>query len=129
MKYILNNSNFKNNKNYNTELNDWKNNQKFFINHKIEKKINGSIEILIKSKKINYSNLFINYRNVNQSEKWKRQRIKIKDKKLYTKISNNYLNKNYPIQYYFESIKENYALFCPGINKNLSNQPYYVYNV
>ena len=40
------------------------------------------------SKKINYSNLFINYRNVNQSEKWKRQRIKIKDKKLYTKISN-----------------------------------------
>jgi len=28
----------------------------------------------------------------------------------------------------FELIENKYSYFCPGINKNLSNQPYYVYD-
>ena len=41
---------------------------------------------------------------------------------------NSLSKQQYPIQYYFELIDNKYSYFCPGINKNLSNQPYYVYD-
>lgn len=41
---------------------------------------------------------------------------------------NNLSKQQYLIQYYFELIDNKYSYFCPGINKNLSNQPYYVYD-
>ena len=65
---------------------------------------------------------------VNQAKKWQRNKIRsIKNGFTMMKF-NNFLKQNYPIQYYFELVEKKYSYFCPGINKNLSNQPYYVYD-
>ena len=128
MKEILNKHTFKNkNLVFLNQLTKWRKNQKFKIDHIIEKKMNGSAEIRFKYKKNINSEFFLNYRQANQSKKWIRKKIKLKEKKITTIITNKYLKDEYPIQYYFELIKENYSSFCPGIDKNLSNQPYYIF--
>ena len=110
------------------ELSKWNNNQSFYINHTIEKKSDRSVDITINNlNKIN-GELFFNYRQVNQAKKWQRNKIRsIKNRFTIMKF-NNFLKQNYPIQYYFELVEKKYSYFCPGINKNLSNQPYYVYD-
>ena len=47
--------------------------------------------------------------------------------KITTIISNKYPKNVHPIQYYFELVKDDFSSFCLGIDKNLSNQPYYIY--
>ena len=43
-------------------------------------------------------------------------------------VYNKLIKEDYPIQYYFELVVRNCSSFCPGINKKLSNQPYYIYD-
>ena len=56
-----------------------------------------------------------------------RKKIEIKENSILTTISNKLLKSEYPIQYYFELVNNNYSSFCPGFVNNLSNQPYYTY--
>ena len=110
------------------ELSKWNNNQSFYINHTIEKKSDRSVDITINNlNKIN-GELFFNYRQVNQAKKWQRNKIRSLKNRFTIMKFNNFLKQNYPIQYYFELVEKKYSYFCPGINKNLSNQPYYVYD-
>ena len=100
----------------------------FHINHEIKKEIKGSVNIRIKDLNKLNGQLFLNYRQVNQSKKWKRNKINyLKNSFILTKF-NSLSKQQYPIQYYFEFIDNNISSFCPGIDKNLSNQPYYIYN-
>ena len=50
------------------------------------------------------------------------------DKMDLAKISKKYVLSEYPIQYYFEFIEDKYSSFCPGIDKKLGNQPYFIFN-
>ena len=110
------------------ELSRWNKNQSFHINHTIEKKSDRSVDITINNlNKIN-GELFFNYRQVNQAKKWQRNKIRSLKNRFTIMKFNNFLKQNYPIQYYFELVEKKYSYFCPGINKNLSNQPYYVYD-
>ena len=129
MTNILNRNFIKSKKQINIfELSRWNYNQSFHIDHTIEKKSNRSVDITINNlNKINVE-LFFNYRQVNQSKKWQRNKINALKNRFTVKKFNNFLKQNYPIQYYFELVEKKYSCFCPGINKDLSNQPYYVYD-
>jgi len=129
MTNILNRNFIKSKKQINIfELSRWNNNQSFHIDHTIEKKSDRSVDITINNlNKINVE-LFFNYRQVNQSKKWQRNKINALKNRFTVKKFNNFLKQNYPIQYYFELVEKKYSCFCPGINKDLSNQPYYVYD-
>jgi len=129
MTNILNRNLIKSKKQINIfELSRWNNNQSFHIDHTIEKKSDRSVDITINNlNKINVE-LFFNYRQVNQSKKWQRNKINALKNRFTLKKFNNFLKQNYPIQYYFELVEKKYSCFCPGINKDLSNQPYYVYD-
>ena len=129
MTNILNRNLIKSKKQINIfELSRWNNNQSFHIDHTIEKKSDRSVDITINNlNKINVE-LFFNYRQVNQSKKWQRNKINALKNRFTIKKFNNFLKENYPIQYYFELVEKKYSCFCPGINKDLSNQPYYVYD-
>jgi len=129
MTNILNRNFIKSKKQINIfELSRWNNNQSFHIDHTIEKKSDRSVDITINNlNKINVE-LFFNYRQVNQSKKWQRNKINALKNRFTVKKFNNLLKQNYPIQYYFELVEKKYSCFCPGINKDLSNQPYYVYD-
>ena len=129
MTNILNRNFIKSKKQINIfELSRWNNNQSFHIDHTIEKKSDRSVDIIINNlNKINVE-LFFNYRQVNQSKKWQRNKINALKNRFNVKKFNNFLKQNYPIQYYFELVEKKYSCFCPGINKDLSNQPYYVYD-
>jgi hypothetical protein len=100
----------------------------FHINHVIKIEIKGSVHIRIKDLNKLNGQLFINYRQVNQSTKWKRNKINYLKSSLTLTKFNNLSKQQYPIQYYFELIENKYSYFCPGINRNLSNQPYYIYD-
>tara|TARA_B100001123_G_scaffold239728_1_gene268240 strand:- start:209 stop:1045 length:837 start_codon:yes stop_codon:yes gene_type:complete len=116
-----------NNQNY-TKLLQKKLTQKFLIKHKttITKK---GLSISIHNYKISKNiELYLNYREINQSKNWMRKKIETKENTIFTNISNKLLKSKYPIQYYFELVNNNiYSSFCPGFVKNLSNQPYYTY--
>ena len=129
MTNILNKTSKKINKKYDVfELGAWNNNQIFYIKHLIEKKNKDSIKFIFKDLDTINGQLFINYRLVDQSKKWEREKINsLKNSFIFTKF-NKFLKQKYPIQYYFELSKNRYSYFCPGINKNLSNQPYYIYS-
>ena len=115
-----------NNQNY-TKLLQKKTNQKFLIKHKT-KLTNKGLSIIIHDFKISKNiKLYLNYREINQSKNWLRKKIEIKENSILTTISNKLLQSEYPIQYYFELVNNNYSSFCPGFIKNLSNQPYYTY--
>ena len=104
-----------------------KTNQQFSINHKIAKTKKG-LSILIDEFKISKNlNLYLNYREVNQTKSWLRKKININISSISTFIPNKFLKSEYPIQYYFELMNKSYSSFCPGLDKNLSNQPYYIY--
>ena len=129
MTNILNTNSIKSKKHINIfELSRWNSNQMFHINHVIKKEIKGSVHFIIKDLNKLNGQLFVNYRQVNQSTKWKRNKINYL-KSILTLTKFNKLSKQqYPIQYYFELIENKYSYFCPGINRNLSNQPYYIYD-
>ncbi len=130
MAKILKNSQLKKiNISYSNKLLNWRNNQKFKLEHNIKKTNNRLLIIISKYEYEKNSKLYLKYRQVNQSKKWLKKIINTKNKKIILiNISNKLINDIYPIQYYFEKINHKYSAFCPGINKNLSNQPYYIYD-
>ena len=110
------------------KIKNWKNNQQFKTKHNINIKDNGNIEIYLDYKKRANKKLYVNYRNVNQSYKWRKSNLILKNNQYFGKILKKNISSKFPIQYYFELIDNNISFFCPGINKNLSNQPYYIIN-
>ena len=65
------------------------------------------------------------FRELNKVDKnWKTKKITAR---FVCVLSIKLLQSEYPIQYYFELVNNNYSSFCPGFVKNLSNQPYYTY--
>ncbi len=129
MKNILNKNKYKRFffRNLN-KIKNWKNNQQFKTKHIINIKNNGNIEIYLDYKKRANKKLYVNFRNVNQSYKWRKSNLILKNNQYFGKILKKNISSKFPIQYYFELIDNNISFFCPGINKNLSNQPYYIIN-
>ena len=109
-------------------IKNWNNDQNILVNHLPPKHyIKGeNISLFCKldiNKKLSG---YINFREVNQSKKWRRKKL-IKSKDIYySVIPKRFTNTQYPIQYYFEFTNKKYSSFSPGFNKFLSNQPYYL---
>ena len=109
-------------------INKWKISQRILIDHKPQEKFYSGENILINfksniSKKIK---VILHYRHVNQSEEW--QSKKVSNKKLFftTNIPSAYTVTNFPLQYYFEFSEDKISSFAPGLEDNLSNQPYFI---
>ena len=127
MKNILKKNNIKETRMKNTcKLLEIKNNQQFKIKHIIYKNNKGELIVELKKNKKFIDKLILNYRHVNQSVKWKKKKI-INRNIFFVKISKAYTDNDYPIQYYFEFIEGEYSSFCPGIDRKLGNQPYFLY--
>ena len=109
-------------------IKNWNNDQNILVNHLPPKHyIKGeNISLLCKldiNKKLSG---YINFREVNQSKKWRRKKLTKSRDIYYSVIPKRFTNTQYPIQYYFEFTNKKYSSFSPGFNKFLSNQPYYL---
>ena len=109
-------------------IKNWNNDQNILVNHLPPKHyIKGeNISLLCKldiNKKLSG---YINFREVNQSKKWRRKKLTKSKDIYYSVIPKRFTNTQYPIQYYFEFTNKKYSSFSPGFNKFLSNQPYYL---
>ena len=120
-------SNIKVNKNLKI-MEYWKSYQRIKIEHEPPKNFTYNKKILLNcSVKLKKNILgFLHYRHVNQSVKWKKIRLAKETKNLSATIPSTYTKTSFPLQYYFEFREKNKSLFSPGLNINLSNQPYYV---
>jgi hypothetical protein len=68
----------------------------------------------------------LNYRHVNQGERWRSGEMRLADGKFRAAIPAEYTDSPFPLQYYFELRREGEAAWLhPGFNETLSNQPYY----
>jgi hypothetical protein len=68
----------------------------------------------------------LNYRHVNQGERWRSVEMQSADGAYQAAIPGEYTGSPFPLQYYFELRRENDAAWLhPGFNASLSNQPYY----
>jgi hypothetical protein len=68
----------------------------------------------------------LNYRHVNQGERWRSVDMQSADGGYRAAIPGEYTASPFPLQYYFELRRENEAAWLyPGFNATLSNQPYY----
>jgi hypothetical protein len=68
----------------------------------------------------------LNYRHVNQGERWRSVDMQSADGGYRAAIPGEYTESPFPLQYYFELRRENEAAWLyPGFNATLSNQPYY----
>jgi hypothetical protein len=68
----------------------------------------------------------LNYRHVNQGERWRSVEMQSADDGFQAAIPGEYTGSPFPLQYYFELRRENEAAWLhPGFNATLSNQPYY----
>jgi hypothetical protein len=68
----------------------------------------------------------LNYRHVNQGERWRFVDMQWADGGYRAAIPGEYTESPFPLQYYFELRRENEAAWLyPGFNATLSNQPYY----
>ncbi len=68
----------------------------------------------------------LNYRHVNQGERWRSVEMQSADGGYRAAIPGDYTESPFPLQYYFELRRENESVWLfPGFNATLSNQPYY----
>jgi hypothetical protein len=68
----------------------------------------------------------LNYRHVNQGERWRSIEMQSAKVEYRASIPGEYTASPFPLQYYFELRRENEAAWLyPGFNATLSNQPYY----
>jgi hypothetical protein len=68
----------------------------------------------------------LNYRHVNQGERWRSVEMQSADGGYRAAIPGEYTGSPFPLQYYFELRRENETAWLhPGFNATLSNQPYY----
>src|SRR5580704_12038566 len=68
----------------------------------------------------------LNYRHVNQGERWRSVEMQSADGGYGAVIPGEYTGSPFPLQYYFELRRENEESWLhPGFNATLSNQPYY----
>ena len=125
--YNLTNKFKRNSSNSYKDLKYSNNNQCFNAKHVIKYKKNDDIEITLNYKNRINKELFLHYRRVNQSEKWKKKKVKLKNGIFLSLIEKKYHKSDYPIQYYFQMVKSKRSYFYPGLKKNLSNQPYFIF--
>ena len=120
-------SNYEINKNLKV-MENWNDYQKIKVEHKPPKNFVFNKQIIlnccVKLKKDILG--FLHYRHVNQSIKWEKIKLVKNDDNLSAKIPSSYTKTPFPLQYYFEFINKDKSSFSPGLNINLSNQPYYV---
>ncbi len=85
-----------------------------------------SIEMSLNTAQDN-SSVRLLYRHVNQAETWVSAAMDGKGKTYRAVIPGEYTKSQYPLQYYFEvREKSGDCLLYPGLDGNLSNQPYFV---
>jgi hypothetical protein len=68
----------------------------------------------------------IHYRHVNQAEDYRVEEMARAGGRYRHVIAGTYTDSRYPLMYFFEIVDGNDAWFYPGLNENLSNQPYLV---
>jgi hypothetical protein len=66
----------------------------------------------------------LHYRHVNQAERWKSMPMVISNKKLKAKIDSFYTKSDFHLQFYITAVVDGQHTIAPGLNKNLSNEPY-----
>jgi hypothetical protein len=82
-----------------------------------------TIELLVKQK----VSARLYYRHVNQSEHFQSAEMQSQAGKFQGTIPGNYTDTAYPLQYYFELRQGSKdAWLYPGLNRDLTNQPYFV---
>lgn len=72
------------------------------------------------------SSVLLHYRHVNQAERYQSLEMRLEDGKARAAIPASYTDSVFPIQYYFELRQSRRAWLYPGLNAELSNQPYFV---
>jgi hypothetical protein len=85
------------------------------------------LKIELALEKGNAQSVRLHYRHVNQVERWRDAAMELRDRLYGATIPADYTQSRYPLQYYFElrDASESPALY-PGLNAELSNQPYFV---
>jgi hypothetical protein len=68
----------------------------------------------------------LHYRRVNQSERYQAIQMSYKGGRHLGQIPAQYTDSVYPLQYYFELRQEMNAWLYPGLNADLTSQPYFV---
>ncbi|MEX2629192.1 MAG: hypothetical protein WD341_04575 [Tistlia sp.] len=70
--------------------------------------------------------VFLHYRHVNQSEPWQCAEMTWSNGAYEAGIPGSYTGAPFPFQYYFEIADGTCSNFCPGLEDDLSNVPYFV---
>jgi hypothetical protein len=69
----------------------------------------------------------LHYRHVNQAERWRDAAMELRDRLYGATIPGDYTQSRYPLQYYFDLRDASaFPALYPGLNAELSNQPYFV---
>lgn len=68
----------------------------------------------------------LHYRHVNQAEPWMTADMKADGGRFKADIGKDYATADYPLQYYYELRGDDVAGLFPGLNADLTGQPYYV---
>jgi hypothetical protein len=68
----------------------------------------------------------LHYRHVNQAEAWQVTQMRSEGDRHAAVIAGDYTGSLYPLQYYFELRGEAGPSLFPGLNPDLTNQPYFV---
>ena len=71
----------------------------------------------------------LHYRHVNQAEDYRVEEVALADGRYRHIIAGAYSDTRYPLMYFFELADGKDAWFYPGLNEDLSNQPYFVVRV
>lgn len=68
----------------------------------------------------------LHYRHVNQAEAWQTMQMQRQGDRHAAVIAGDYTGSPYPLQYYFELRGSDGPSLFPGLNPDLTNQPYFV---
>jgi hypothetical protein len=70
--------------------------------------------------------IHLNYRHVNQAERYQSAEMHGGETRFTSTIPANYTDSKFPLQYYFELRRAGDAWLFPGLENNLQTQPYFV---
>jgi len=84
------------------------------------------LEITLLVEKADALQVRLQYRHVNQAERWQVQPMESKDGNYRATIPADYTRSRFPLQYYFEITGTDGLALYPGFDANLSNLPYFV---
>ena len=67
----------------------------------------------------------LHYRHVNQAEPWRSTLMTLIDETYNSMIPSAYTESSYPLQYYFDIRHSNRTFLIPGLEQDISNEPYF----